>query len=59
MLKDSLLGIVRHAMTIAGGYLAGAGHLSPTEVETLIGAVVAIAGIIWSILQKRQKETAT
>lgn len=59
MLKESALGIVRHAMTIAGGYLAGAGHLSPTEVETLTGAAVAIAGVVWSILHKRQKETTT
>lgn len=59
MLKESALGIVRHAMTIAGGYLAGAGHLSPTEVETLTGAAVAIAGVVWSILHKRQKGATT
>ena len=59
MLKESILGIVRHAMTAAGGYLAGNGTLEASQVETLTGATVAIAGVVWSILQKCQKETTS
>ncbi|MGI9490512.1 MAG: hypothetical protein ACR2RF_32385 [Geminicoccaceae bacterium] len=54
MYKDSALGIVRHAMTIAGGYLTGAGHLNASEAETMVGAAVALAGVAWSVLHKKQ-----
>ena len=59
MIKESVLGIVRHAMTAGGGYLAGNGVLDASQVEVLTGAVVAIVGVVWSVLQKRQKETTT
>ncbi len=52
--KDSILGIVRHAMTAGGGYFVGSGVLDAGQAETLTGAAVAVAGVIWSVVQKMQ-----
>ncbi len=55
-MKESILGIVRHAMTAGGGYLVGNGIIDAGQVETLTGAAVAIAGVIWSVVNKTQKQ---
>lgn len=46
------LGILRHIITIAGG----ATLVSDSELQTIIGALVALAGVAWSIYEKRQKK---
>lgn len=58
MNKDTVLGMVRHALTFGGGALATNGLASDAEVEQLVGALVTAAGIIWSILDKRAKRKA-
>jgi hypothetical protein len=49
-----LLGLVRHVLTLVGGVLVSRGSLDPTQAETLIGAILSIVGVVWSVLQKRQ-----
>jgi len=44
--------MVRHLLTILGGYLASQG-LIEGEVEAFVGVAIAALGIIWSILNKR------
>lgn len=58
MNKDTILGILRHALTFGGGYLASTGLASSSEIEGGIGAVVTLVGVIWSILQKRSAAKA-
>ncbi len=55
-MKESILGIVRHAMTAGGGYFVGNGMIDTSQAETLTGAAVAIAGVIWSVVNKTQKQ---
>jgi hypothetical protein len=47
------MGIVRHALTTIGGALVASGTLDPSQVEVLTGAGVALAGIGWSVWEKR------
>jgi hypothetical protein len=54
MNAESFAGIVRHFMTALGGYLAATGVLDVTQTETIVGAVVALAGVAWSIWQKQK-----
>lgn len=43
-----ILGLIRHAATIFGGFLAA----SPDDVNALVGAAVAVGGIVWSMVDK-------
>ncbi len=54
MSKDVILGLVRHFLTIAGGVLVTNGNLDVTDADTLVGSVIAIAGVIWSIVSKKK-----
>ena len=53
MNKAMILGLVRHVLTIAGGYLAAKGLLDPLAVDSVVGAVLVIAGAGWSIQSKK------
>ena len=48
-----IFGLVRHVLTLAGGYLVAKGHVDPEQVETLIGALVTLIGGVWSITSKK------
>ena len=55
--KDTVLnGIVRHILTAAGGALVTKGMLGETELEMVVGAVITIAGVLWSAVAKKKKE---
>lgn len=58
MNRDTTLGILRHFLTIAGGSLATNGTVSADEMQQAIGAILTLVGIIWSILEKRQRPGA-
>lgn len=54
--KKALLGLlIRHGLTIAGGIATGSGYLSESEVQTGTGAIVALVGVILSVLEKRKR----
>lgn len=46
--------LVRHGLTMAGGYLVAHGVISASGVEPLVGAGVAIAGLVLSYINKRR-----
>lgn len=50
-----ILGLVRHILTIGAGALASRGVIGENEVETTVGAVLAIVGIVWSAIDKKRK----
>jgi flagellar motor component MotA len=48
-----ILGLVRHGLTLLGGYLAAKGHLDPANVDVVVGAVLTIVGAGWSVQSKK------
>ena len=53
--QDTILnGIVRHILTAGGGVLVSKGVLTDGMLETGIGAIIAIAGVIWSAVAKKK-----
>jgi hypothetical protein len=52
MNKAAVLGIVRHVLTFAGGYIAAKGIADQALVNEAIGAVMTLIGIAWSIKDK-------
>lgn len=57
MNKEQLLGIVRHGLTFAGGYLVTKGLADSATASEIIGALVTLAGAVWSILHKKTPTT--
>lgn len=54
-----LAGIVRHVLTASGGALVANGTISDSDLQTAIGAVVTLVGIIASALSKRTDDANT
>jgi len=53
--KEELLGIVRHGLTFLGGIIITGGLLDAGLWAELSGGLLTVAGVIWSILDKRKK----
>jgi hypothetical protein len=54
MLTPVTTGLVRHALTLLGGYFVSKGDISQGDAEALAGAVAACVGVLWSVLAKRK-----
>jgi hypothetical protein len=54
MNKETIFGVIRHILTFGGGILASKGILDAGLVEQAAGAIITIAGIAWSIIEKRK-----
>jgi hypothetical protein len=55
MTLEKTLGIVRHALTFGGGFLVTSGYLTESSLDTGIGAIVTLIGVIWSVIDKNKK----
>jgi hypothetical protein len=49
MLSTLLMPIIRHALTTFGGALASKGFVAASDVETAIGAIMALIGVALSV----------
>jgi hypothetical protein len=58
MIIKILLGIVRHILTVTGGSFVADGWLSDNDLNSLIGAVLTIIGVGWSIWQNSKTRTS-
>lgn len=53
--QDTVLnGIVRHLLTAGGGALVTKGYVGEAQLELAIGALITLAGVIWSAVAKRK-----
>jgi hypothetical protein len=46
-------GLVRHALTTAAGAAAAAGYLAESDVSVVVGGIMALLGVAWSLYQKK------
>lgn len=51
-MKDTILSLLRHALTFGGGYLVAKGLLNDTTLGTLIPAVVTAVGAVWGAVDE-------
>lgn len=54
MTREQILGIARHALTFVGGILVTKGLFDEATWAELSGSVITLAGLIWSILDKKK-----
>ena len=50
---DQTLGIVRHALTGIGTILVYKGIVDSDDVETIVGSVLTLISVVWSVWIKR------
>jgi len=55
MKRDQIFGVARHVLTFLGGFLVVKGYLDEGLLNELIGGALALAGTIWSIVDKNKK----
>ena len=56
--KEFSLSMIRHALTIAGGYLVSAGLATDMDVQSFVGVTATIIGLAWAGLDKWSKAQA-
>lgn len=49
------LALLRHALTFVGGLLASKGYVDSGTIESASGAILTLAGIVWSVLEKNAR----
>ena len=52
MKYEIILGLLRHVLTLVGGYYVSKGQIDQSSVDTVIGAVTSVAGVAWSVKHK-------
>ena len=55
MSKDQIFGVARHVLTFLGGFLVVKGYLDESLLSELVGSTIALAGTIWSVVDKNKK----
>lgn len=52
IMKEKVLGIVRHALTFIGGLAVAKGVVEESLAQEVIGGFVTLVGAVWSIIDK-------
>ena len=52
-MKEQVLGLIRHALTFAGGIVVAKGLVAEGVSEEMIGGIMTLIGAIWSVLDKK------
>ena len=53
MLKPAIFALTRQILTVAGTALVAKGFVQASDIEPVIGALLAIGSAIWSVADKR------
>ena len=53
MLKPAILALIRQVLTVVGTALVAKGYVQTSELEPLIGAMLTLGSVIWSVADKR------
>ena len=58
MEKDATLNLVRSGLKVAGSIAVGAGYMSDSDAATVAGGIVALVGVVWSLIVTRRQAAA-
>lgn len=47
--KERVMGLARHLLTFGGGFAVAQGYVSEADLPEVIGAIVTLVGVVWSI----------
>ena len=55
MLKPAILALIRQILTVLGTALVAKGYVQASDVEPIIGALLTIGSVIWSVADKHKR----
>ncbi len=55
MVKPAILALLRQILTVAGTALVAKGYAEASDVEPVIGALLTIGSVVWSVADKRRR----
>ena len=55
MLKPAILGLIRQILTVARTALVAKGYVQASDIEPVIGALLTIESVVWSVADKRSR----
>ena len=55
MLKPAILALIRQILTVVGTTLVAKGYVQASNIEPVIGALLTIGPVIWSVADKRRR----
>lgn len=53
---EMIAGLVRHLLTFGGGWLVTKGLVDEGTMNELVGGLMTVIGIVWSVAQKWKTE---
>jgi len=56
MNQNQILGIARHILTFVGGFLVVRGKIDESTLTEIVGSVITLAGLVWSVVDKKEKK---
>lgn len=51
-MKDTILSIIRHALTFGGGLVAANNNISEDTAASVSGALLALIGVLWGAVDE-------
>lgn len=54
-LQPIFMGVLRHVLTIAAGFIVARGWLDADSAQSLLGALIALIGVFWSAQDKQTR----
>ncbi len=54
--KAAILGVIRHVLTFGGGLGVSGGYLTESDLTTAVAAIITLAGLLWSVVDKALAE---
>ena len=55
MLKPAIHALVRQDLNVAGTALVAKGYVQASDIEPVIGALLTIGSVVWSVADKRMR----
>ena len=52
MLRPAILALVRQMLTVVGTAIVAKGYLNASDIEPVIGALLTIGSVVWSVADK-------
>lgn len=56
MSQEQVLGMIRHILTTVGGIIVAKGVTDEGTMTAIVGGLVAVAGVVWSIWSNKQSQ---
>lgn len=52
--KDQSMGMIRHVLTLAGGWWIAKGVVDENTMTQVVGAIMTLLGFAWSLSDKKK-----